>query len=178
MTGRARWIQWIVVLILSILLLRMTLGDSMAATGSSLVKIPVLGAPPSGEPLAALDVSFVLTTAEVDGRVVYVGVSKNIEERINPDLIVEEGSLVELTLINSEDVTADLSILGYGIDTPTLVGEGAGASLIFEADEAGEFLYCSRDPCLRERGLQGRFVVRARDLRGPAVTPGLIQARR
>lgn len=159
MVDRMRLIKWVVILILSTLMAAWVMVGTGRSDAPTLAAIPVIPARPDSDLVLMVNSVFVLTVVEEGGRLAYLGVSPNIEDQLNPDLVVKQGEIVELVLLNTSNQDVDISLLGYDLSSPVLPYEGMGASMIFDAWDAGEFVYCSRFPELARRGLRGRFLV-------------------
>jgi nitrite reductase (NO-forming) len=102
---------------------------------------------------------FTLKTGMADGKMVFFGESENLEGKVNPDLLVEPGDIIEITLINGDGALHDLSLGDLGVATEQIAGQGKKTTLTFQAKEVGIFAYFCSVPGHRQAGMEGRLVV-------------------
>ena len=57
--------------------------------------------------------SFTLRTGIAEGRMVYIGVGGEIDGKVNPMLLVHEGEMVQINLINGEGAEHDIVVEQY-----------------------------------------------------------------
>lgn len=105
------------------------------------------------------DVTFSLTTAIHDGRMVFVGDSGAIKDVINPDLKVEEGAVVAITITNGDGALHDIAVPEFGAQSDQLVGQGSATTIVFRATKEGEFEYVCTIPGHRAAGMLGNLIV-------------------
>ena len=106
------------------------------------------------------DVSYTLTTGLLEGRMAFIGVGGAIDGQANPTLTAQPGQIVQITLINGDNVEHDIFFEGFaGADSPTVSQRGASVSIVFRADQEGEFPYWCTVPGHRQAGMEGAFVV-------------------
>ncbi|MCU0475887.1 MAG: copper-containing nitrite reductase [Anaerolineae bacterium] len=84
----------------------------------------------------------------------YLGAGGDIDGQINPELVIDLGQTVRITLINDVDMTHDLTIDAFAVATPALA-QGETATLEFVADQAGVFEYYGSMPGYRDIGMVG-----------------------
>jgi nitrite reductase (NO-forming) len=89
----------------------------------------------------------------------FIGVGGDIDGLVNPDLAVDVGDQVTITLIMGEINLHDVEIEGYGISTEQLNDEGSQDSFTFIADDEGTFAYYCTVPGHRSGGMEGAFIV-------------------
>ena len=103
---------------------------------------------------------YVLTTALQGGKLVFVGVGSDIEGIVNPQLKVQPGASVTVTLINGEGAEHDLFFPDLDAKTARVSGQGNSASVTFTAPErAGAFKYMDSVPGHAEAGMLGYLLV-------------------
>ena len=68
---------------------------------------------------------FTLRTGIATGRMVYIGVGGDIDGQVNPTLMVHEGELVQINLINGEGAEHDVVIDQYAARSSLVVGKNA-----------------------------------------------------
>lgn len=105
------------------------------------------------------DDSFTLRTGIADGKMVFIGRGGAIDGKVNPDLVVHEGDLVEVTLINGEGAEHDVVFPDFHASTPHVIGRGASATISFRVGSAGSFPYFCDLPGHRDAGMEGRISV-------------------
>src|SRR5947209_3349213 len=102
---------------------------------------------------------FTLRSGIAEGRMVYLGVGGDINGKVNPQLIVHEGELVQINLINGEGAEHDVVIDQYGSRSDRVVVKGGSSTFSFAADRVGQFAYYCSVPGHREAGMEGRLLV-------------------
>jgi nitrite reductase (NO-forming) len=89
----------------------------------------------------------------------YIGVGGDINDIVNPDLVVELGNRVTITIIMGETSLHDVAIEGYDVASEQLIAEGSRDSITFIADEEGAFAYFCSVPGHRSMGMEGSMIV-------------------
>jgi nitrite reductase (NO-forming) len=102
-------------------------------------------------------VVFTLRTGIAEGRMVFLGVSGDIDGSVNPELFLHQGERVQINLINGEGAAHDIVVDLYGVRSNRVVGKGASTSISFVADRTGSFAYYCSVPGHREAGMHGRL---------------------
>lgn len=102
---------------------------------------------------------FTLRTGVANGKMVYIGKGGDIDGKINPDLVVHEGDVVQLTLINGEGAEHDIAIPDVHAASQHVVGPGASSAITFHAMSLGSFVYFCTLPGHREAGMEGKLKV-------------------
>lgn len=103
--------------------------------------------------------TFTLRTGIATGRMVYIGVGGDIDGQINPTLMVHEGELVQINLINGEGAEHDVVIDQYAARSSIVVGKNASSTFAFTASKVGEFAYFCSIAGHREAGMEGLIQV-------------------
>jgi nitrite reductase (NO-forming) len=88
----------------------------------------------------------------------FVGVGGAIDGLVNPELRVNLGDVVKITLINADAIMHDLTIDGLGT-SGILMAQNETASFSFVAAAAGSFSYYCAQPGHVEAGMIGNLVV-------------------
>jgi nitrite reductase (NO-forming) len=115
---------------------------------------------PTGADIGFLpDAHFTLRSGIADGRMVYIGVGGEIEEKVNPVLTAAEGQVVQLTLINGEGAQHDIVFPSQDARSPRVTGKNASTTIAFRATKAGDFTYFCSVPGHQLAGMQGQFIV-------------------
>ncbi len=105
--------------------------------------------------------TFTLRTGIAEGRMVYLGVGGDIDGKVNPNLMVHEGELVQINLINGEGAEHDVVIDQYAARSSVVVGKNASSTFSFTAGKAGEFAYFCSIAGHRQAGMEGLIQVMA-----------------
>ena len=103
--------------------------------------------------------TFTLRTGIAGGRMVYVGVGGDIEGKVNPTLMVHEGELVQINLINGEGAEHDVVIDQYAARSSIVVGKNASSTFSFTAQKTGQFAYFCSIAGHRQAGMEGLIQV-------------------
>ena len=99
--------------------------------------------------------TFTLRTGIAAGRMVYIGVGGDIEGQVNPELMVHEGEIVQINLINGEGAEHDVVIDQYAARSSVVVGKNASSTFSFTANKVGEFAYFCSIAGHRLAGMEG-----------------------
>lgn len=128
--------------------------DSPSSTGQS--------APPesaetmvSANSEAALVEYTLRTTLGGDPAMAFVGVGGDIDGVVNPELTVNVGDRVRLTVINGDPMLHDLTIDELGASTGQLTEDEETVTIEFVADQPGVFNYYCSVPGHRAAGMEG-----------------------
>jgi len=116
---------------------------------------------------AAQDVSYVpqevaftlRTTLGGDPAMAFVGVGGEIDGVVNPDLSVNAGDHVTVTVINGDAVAHDLVIDAFGVTTGQMTEDEQQVVIEFTANQVGTFEYYCSIPGHREIGMYGNLVI-------------------
>jgi len=104
---------------------------------------------------------FTLRTGIANGRMVYIGVGGDIDGQVNPTLMVHEGELVQINLINGEGAEHDIVLDQYAARSAIVVGKNASSTFSFTATKVGEFAYFCSIAGHRAAGMEGLIHVMA-----------------
>lgn len=146
-----------VVLFLIVLPVRLEFGpSSVAAQATEPAAQPATVAQVAGSVETANVVEFTLRT-KIGGDPVmaFVGVGGEIDGVTNPELLVNLGDVVRLTVINGDPTLHDLIIDEFGITTGELTSAEQTVTLEFVADQPGNFFYYCSIPGHRQIGMEG-----------------------
>ena len=105
------------------------------------------------------NVRFRLRTELAEGKMAFVGVSGDIEGIVNPTLRVNDGDVVQVTLVNSDGIEHDVVFPEFGAGTDRVNRKGASSVTVFRADKSGEYAYFCALPGHRQAGMEGKIVV-------------------
>jgi nitrite reductase (NO-forming) len=130
------------------------LAASLVLTGCA--GIPAAAAAPQTAEGAS---SFTLKTSMGDGKMIFVGVGGDIDGIENPDLKVQPGDVVEITLIDGDGALHDISFPDFDATSDQIVGKDTQVTLTFEADQEGSFAYFCTVTGHRQAGMEGKLIV-------------------
>ena len=131
---------------------------------------------PGMETSQGREVSFALVSALQDGKMVFLGQGGDIEGKANPELKVNPGDKVRITLTSGEGAEHDVTIEGLGIASPHVVGAGNSVTLEFTAGSDGTFAYFCSLPGHRQAGMEGKLIVGTGVGPAPSVSAGAVSA--
>jgi nitrite reductase (NO-forming) len=104
-------------------------------------------------------VSFKLKTGFAEGRMAFIGVEGDLEGKVNPDLAVNPGDVVEITLVNDDGVQHNVELPDFGETSSDVIQKGEETKLVFKAEKEGVFPYYCAIPGHRQAGMEGKFIV-------------------
>jgi len=90
-----------------------------------------------------------------DPAMAFVGVGGEIDGIVNPELVVNLGDTVRLTVINGDPTLHDLKIDEFGVYTGEMIEDEQTITVEFVADRPGNFDYYCSIPGHREIGMEG-----------------------
>src|SRR6476661_6990546 len=105
------------------------------------------------------DVTYTLRTDIADGKLVFVGETGVIKGKVNPQLSVPEGAVVQINLVNGDGATHDITVPDFQTKSNELKEKGASTAIVFKADKKGEFTYICSLPGHVQAGMIGKIVV-------------------
>jgi nitrite reductase (NO-forming) len=113
------------------------------------------------------NVRFRLRTELGEGKMAFVGVGGEIEGLVNPILRVNEGDVVQVSLVNNDGIDHDVVFPDFKAATDRVSRKGASSVTVFRADKTGEHTYFCSLPGHRQSGMEGKLVVGG--VKGPVV---------
>ncbi|SEO99510.1 copper-containing nitrite reductase [Nitrosovibrio sp. Nv6] len=105
------------------------------------------------------DATFTLRTDIADGKLVFVGETDAIAGKVNPDLKVPEGAVVQINLINGDGAIHDIAIPEFVAKSDNITAKGAATSIVFQANRTGSFEYLCTLPGHKAAGMFGQLIV-------------------
>ncbi|GAB4528857.1 MAG: hypothetical protein OHK0046_48180 [Anaerolineae bacterium] len=90
-----------------------------------------------------------------DPAMAFVGVGGEIEGIINPELVVNLGDTVRITVINGDRTLHDLKIDEFGVYTGEMIEDEQTVTIEFVANQPGNFDYYCSIPGHRDIGMEG-----------------------
>jgi len=103
--------------------------------------------------------TFTLRTGVVDGRMAFIGVNGAIDGVVNPDLIVQRGERVRITIVNGDGVSHDLALPDLAAKTPLVSAKEQTTAVTFTAGAGSVYAYLCTVAGHRQAGMEGRLVV-------------------
>lgn len=138
-------------------------GGSAATAAAESATAESQAAAPAGEALITggyvPNVSYTLRTGIAEGRMVFIGFGGTIDGVVNPELVANEGDVVQVTLINGEGAEHDVVFEQPGVSSQHVVGKGSSTTIAFRAKAAGQSSYYCSLPGHRLAGMEGRLTV-------------------
>src|SRR5262252_3241130 len=104
-------------------------------------------------------VRYRLRTELAEGKMAFVGVGGAIEGVVNPTLRVNDGDVVQVSLVNNDGIEHDVVFPEFKAGTDRVNRKGASSVTVFRADQAGEFAYFCSLPGHRQAGMEGKILV-------------------
>jgi len=157
--------------------LRWTLGIGLAALVTAVGVLGLLTLGPAGGLLAPQDddvtataadahvadytpdVTVKLKTVIAEGKMAFQGVGGEIDGQINPDLSVEPGQVVQVTLVNGDGALHDVVFPDFNAASDEITGQGSSTAIVFRASDEGTFDYFCSVPGHRQAGMEGQITV-------------------
>ena len=126
-----------------------------------LIALFLFGCAPQPESSQAVDTEFTLETIVEDGKLLYLGVGGEISGIINPDLVVQPGSVVRITLIDGDGMIHDLFLPDFDAKTEYVKKIGDHSEIVFETGtmQPGSYVYYCTLPGHRKAGQEGKLIV-------------------
>ncbi len=126
----------------------------MDQTGSIAVSNPVLS-PAEQADLGEADLSLMLKTGIVDGKMAFI----SMDGQANPDIQVQPGQVIEITLENGDNIQHNLSLPDFSLQSGDVFKQGDQVVVKFKVDQEGIFPYFCAIPGHRAAGMEGRLIV-------------------
>lgn len=115
--------------------------------------------PASQEGLGEANVKLTLKTGMADGGMAFLGVGGEMDGMGNPDIKVNPGDIVEITLENGDNIQHNLSLPDFGVQSPDVQQQGSQVSVKFKVDKEGVYPYFCAIPGHRAAGMEGKLIV-------------------
>lgn len=106
-------------------------------------------------------VEFTLKTITNNGGLAYIGVGGEIDGIVNPDLSVQPGDVVRVTLVNGDGMPHDLLLPDFDAKTSYVSKIGEQTEVIFQVGDMqpGTYVYYCTVPGHRQAGQEGKLIV-------------------
>ncbi|MBV6272196.1 nitrite reductase, copper-containing [Alcaligenaceae bacterium CGII-47] len=105
------------------------------------------------------DITFTLRTAIAGGKLVFIGTTGEMADKLNPDLKVPEGAVVQINLVNGDGAMHDIAVPQFHAKSDQISGKGAATAIVFRANKNGEFEYLCTLPGHKAAGMVGKIIV-------------------
>ena len=79
--------------------------------------------------------------------------------RVNPDIKVPEGAVVQINLVNGDGAVHDIVVPEFDTSSSEVSGKGAATAVVFRATRNGNFEYYCSLPGHKAAGMVGRLIV-------------------
>lgn len=136
-----------------------------AGMGQSPMDIPTMSPAeveklPAEQPgLGTPTVQYTLKTGISTGKMTFTGAGGSIDGVVDPDLKANPGDIVEITLLDGDGVTHDLTVPDLGVKSLQVKGKDATAKIKFKAEKPGTYAYYCTLPGHRQAGMEGKIIV-------------------
>ena len=106
-------------------------------------------------------VEFTLKTITNNGGLAYIGIGGEIDGIVNPDLTVQPGDVVHMTLVNGDGMPHDLLLPDFDAKTSYVSKIGEQTEVIFQVGDMqpGTYVYYCTVPGHRQAGQEGKLIV-------------------
>ena len=106
-------------------------------------------------------IQFTLETFAKDGRFGFIGIGGELDGVLNPDLVVQPGDVVQLTLLNGDGLPHDLVIPDFDVKLPYVSKIGDQAQVTFAVNDIqlDTYIYYCTVPGHRQLGQEGKLIV-------------------
>jgi len=123
--------------------------------------IPVTPDNTQDENSMMIEAEFTLKTIAESGKLLYIGVGGDIDGIINPNLVVQPGTVVRIVLVNGDGMVHDLFIPDLEEKTEYVRKLGEQKEVIFKVAnmQPGDYVYYCTLPGHRKAGQEGRLVI-------------------
>jgi len=104
-------------------------------------------------------VSFSLTTDKRGERRIFLGVEGALKGAVNPNLVVKEWDVVEISLTNGDNLNHHIAIPDFFIMSEVVSEKGRKTTITFVPFKRGEFVYYCILENHRKLGMEGKLLV-------------------
>lgn len=104
-------------------------------------------------------IEYVLTSALIDGKMVFMGASGGIDGVTNPTLSANVGDTIKVTLSTGDGMEHNVVFPDFNAASEHVVGRGSSTTLEFTPNKSGSFVYYCDLPGHRQAGMEGKFEV-------------------
>ena len=127
--------------------------------------IPVTALENPTESSVTSDAEFTLKTIAEGGKLLYIGVGGEIDGIINPELVVEPGTVVRIVLIDGDGMVHDLFLPDFDVKLDYVRKIGDRTEIFLEVGEMqpGSYVYYCTLPGHRKAGQEGKLIVISSD---------------
>lgn len=109
----------------------------------------------------ATTLSFTLKTIANNGKLAYIGIGGEIDGVVNPDLVVQVGSVVQIILVNGDGMPHDLFLPDFDTKTDYVTKIGDQTEIVFEVGDIQPdvYVYYCTVPGHRQAGQEGKLII-------------------
>ena len=105
----------------------------------------------------------------------FVGVGGAIDGVTNPDLQVNPGDVVQITLVDGDGAEHNIAVPDFGASSDHIVGKDASTVLVFTAGAEGTYPYFCEVPGHRQAGMEGNLIVGAPVAAAAPAAPSIVR---
>jgi len=140
--------------VLALILSACTSQDSLSVTVDETVET-------IAEASNATTLSFTLKTIANNGKLAYIGIGGEIDGVVNPDLVVQVGSVVQIILVNGDGMPHDLFLPDFNTKTDYVTKIGDQTEIVFEVGDIQPdvYVYYCTVPGHRQAGQEGKLII-------------------
>jgi nitrite reductase (NO-forming) len=121
--------------------------------------VPLTAQSDNSLPSQTKTIQYELKTVLGSGGMEFVGVGGEIDGISNPNLQVDEGVVVEITLTNDDGMEHDVVFPDFEAYSDKVSVKGKQTKLVFTAGKSGTYPYYCSIPGHRQAGMEGKLVV-------------------
>jgi nitrite reductase (NO-forming) len=114
---------------------------------------------PSQETLGEPTVKIKLVTGMANGKMAFLGSGGEMEGMGNPEIKVQPGDIVEITLEDGDNIQHNLALPDFGVQSSDVFKQGESVTVKFVAENEGVYPYFCAIAGHRAAGMEGRLVV-------------------
>ncbi|MCU0488740.1 MAG: plastocyanin/azurin family copper-binding protein, partial [Anaerolineales bacterium] len=114
-----------------------------------------VSSPAAQADLGEADLSLMFKTGIVDGKMAFI----SMDGQANPDIQVQPGQVIEITLENGDNIQHNLSLPDFSLQSGDVFKQGDQVVVKFKVDQEGIFPYFCAIPGHRAAGMEGRLIV-------------------
>lgn len=125
--------------------------------GQENVRLPQTGQ--LQEDLGEANVKITLVTGLNGARMAFTGSGGEVDGVHNPDIQVQPGDVVEITLQNGDNVQHNIELPDFGVTSEDVLTQGETTTVKFRVQTEGVYPYYCAVPGHRQAGMEGRLIV-------------------
>jgi nitrite reductase (NO-forming) len=136
-----------------------SMNHAASAANAATTTLTSTGASQNQADLGEPNVMIMLKTGTGDGKMAFIGMGGELDGKVNPDIKVNPGDVVEITLEDGDNLQHNLALPDFGIQSQDVFKEGDQVKVKFKAEKEGVYPYFCAMPGHRAAGMEGRLIV-------------------